>query len=82
MADVRSSSPDYSILDAFEGPIDRPRTSLLYHGGLALVTATMVLLPLIYLALAGLTAWASTTTPSITGIRSWSSAGSAAAVAC
>jgi Zn-dependent protease with chaperone function len=53
-----AAEPDYSILSAFQGPITRPKTSIFYHGGLLLVAATMLLLPLIYLAMVGLVAYA------------------------
>lgn len=53
-----TTNPDYSILDAFDGTITRPKTGLLYHGCMFLVAGAMLVLPLIYLAmLAGLT-WA------------------------
>src|SRR5581483_3330711 len=48
---------DYSILNAFEGPIARPRVSFLYQCGLVLVAVTMVLLVLAYLALIALVAY-------------------------
>ncbi len=47
-----------SPLDAFSGPIHRTQTGLLYSAGLAIVAFAMVLLPLIYIALIALTAWA------------------------
>ena len=53
-ADQRSESP----LDAFSGKIAPTRTGPLYTAGLAVVAFAMVLLPLIYLALIGVTAWA------------------------
>lgn len=57
MTGAAPSQPDYSILSAFQ-PIARPpRTSVLYHLGLLLVTVTMLLLPLIYLALVGAAAY-------------------------
>jgi hypothetical protein len=57
MTGAAPSQPDYSILSAFQ-PIARPpRTSVLYHVGLLLVTVTMLLLPLIYLALVGAAAY-------------------------
>jgi Zn-dependent protease with chaperone function len=48
-----ASSPDYSILSAFQPVVARPRSSILYQCSLLLVTFTMLLLPLIYLALVG-----------------------------
>jgi hypothetical protein len=48
-----ASSPDYSILNNFQGQIVRPRTSFFYLVGLVLVAGTMLLLPLIYVALVG-----------------------------
>ena len=48
-----ASSPDYSILSAFQPVVARPRSSILYQLSLLLVTITMLLLPLIYLALVG-----------------------------
>ncbi len=53
MAENPPSAPDYSFLAAFDRGIDRPRVSFLYLCGLLLATVTMVLLPLIYLAIAG-----------------------------
>ena len=50
--------PDYSILSGFRGQIVRPKTSVLYHVGLVLVAATMLLLPLIYVAMVGTVAYA------------------------
>lgn len=47
------SSPDYSILSAFQPVVARPRSSVLYQFSLLLVTITMLLLPLLYLALVG-----------------------------
>ena len=47
------SSPDYSILSAFPPVVGRPRTSVPYQFSLVLVTVTMLLLPLVYLALVG-----------------------------
>ena len=49
---------DYSILSGFQGQIVRPRTSVFYHIGLLLVAVTMLLLPLVYIALVGLVAFA------------------------
>ena len=48
---------DYSILSGFQGQIVRPRTSFFYHAGMVLVAATMLLLPLIYVAMAGTVAY-------------------------
>jgi Zn-dependent protease with chaperone function len=48
-----ASSPDYSILSAFQPVVARPRSSILYQFSLLLVTITMLLLPLIYFALVG-----------------------------
>ena len=45
------------LLDAFHGPIDRPRSSLWYRLGLAAVAIAMVVLPLLYVSLAGIAAW-------------------------
>ena len=47
-----------SPLDAFSGAVEPTKTGLLYRAGLAIVAFAMVLLPLIYLALIALTAWA------------------------
>ena len=46
-----------SPLDAFSGPITPTETGVLYKAGLAIVAFTMVLLPVIYMALIALTAW-------------------------
>jgi len=53
-----ANDPDYSILNNFQGQIVRPRTSIFYLAGLVLVTGTMLLLPLIYLAMVGCLAYA------------------------
>jgi Zn-dependent protease with chaperone function len=53
-----TESPDYSVLAEFNGTIARPRTGILYHACLFLVAGTMLVLPVIYLALVGLLAWA------------------------
>lgn len=58
MAANGTANPDYSILDEFEGTITRPKTAMLYHGCLFLVAGAMLVLPLIYLALLGVLAWA------------------------
>lgn len=58
MAASSSTSPDYSFLAAFDQPITRPRTGFIYLVCLLLVTVTMLLLPLIYLALVSGLAWA------------------------
>src|SRR5207237_3190917 len=50
--------PDYSILSGFQGQIVRPKTSIFYLAGLVLVAATMLLLPLIYVAMVGTVAYA------------------------
>jgi Zn-dependent protease with chaperone function len=52
------ADPDYSILSAFQGPISRPKTSFFYQVGLILLAGTMLLLPMIYLAMVGLVAYA------------------------
>ena len=52
------ADPDYSILSGFQGKIVRPKTSIFYHAGLVLVAATMLLLPLLYVAIAGAVAYA------------------------
>jgi len=54
---VTPHKPD-SPLQAFGGSIARTKTRPLYSAGLAIVAFAMVLLPLIYLALIGFTAWA------------------------
>lgn len=46
-----------SPLAAFDGTIVPNQTGVLYRAGLALVAFAMVLLPIVYLALIGLTAW-------------------------
>src|SRR5205823_5822802 len=40
-----------SPLDAFQGAINRPQLSIFYRLGLVLVTLTMIILPVIYVAL-------------------------------
>jgi hypothetical protein len=50
--------PDYSILSGFQTQLVRPKTSIFYHVGLVLVAATMLLLPLIYVAMVGTVAYA------------------------
>ncbi len=57
MAENSQDPPDYSILAALDQKIPRPRTSFFYQCGLLLVTVTMVLLPLIYMAFVGSVAW-------------------------
>jgi Zn-dependent protease with chaperone function len=52
------ADPDYSILSAFQGPISRPKTSFFYQAGLILLAGTMLLLPMIYLAMVGFVAYA------------------------
>ena len=54
---VVAVSPALSPLAAFSGTITRTKTGPLYKAGLAVVAFAMVLLPLIYLALVGLTVW-------------------------
>jgi len=50
--EVQVGSPSaYPVLDAFEGTIKRPKVSIFYQLGLAIVAVAMILLPLIYLAL-------------------------------
>jgi Zn-dependent protease with chaperone function len=58
MAANGSSSPDYSILAAFNTPITRPKTGVFYHVCLLLVTVAMLVLPLVYVAFVGAIAWA------------------------
>jgi len=53
-----TSGPDYSILAPLNGTVRRPKTSALYHATLLLVAIAMLVLPLIYLALVGILAWA------------------------
>ena len=53
-----AAEPDYSILSGFQGQIARPKTSIFYHVGLVLVAGTMLLLPLIYVAMVGVVAYA------------------------
>jgi Zn-dependent protease with chaperone function len=57
MARNSSANPDYSILAAFDAGIVCPKLSIFYRFGLMLVAVAMLLLPLIYLALAGTVAW-------------------------
>src|SRR5262245_2339464 len=45
------------LVAAFRGPIDRPRSSPLSRAGLGGVAVAMVLLPLLYVALALAAAW-------------------------
>ena len=54
MAANGTGSPDYSILEEFNGTIVCPKTGMLYHGCLFLVAGAMLVLPLIYLAMLGL----------------------------
>lgn len=58
MAETLQEAPDYSILAALDQQIARPRTSVFYQFGLLLVTITMVLLPVVYLAFVGVVGWA------------------------
>jgi Zn-dependent protease with chaperone function len=51
------ADPDYSILTGFQGQIVRPKTSIFYHVTLVLVAATMLLLPLVYIAMVGTVAY-------------------------
>jgi len=54
-----SDSPrDYSFLEPLDAGIQRPRPGFFYNLGLLLVAFTMVLLPVIYVALIGLAGWA------------------------
>jgi Zn-dependent protease with chaperone function len=57
MTDHPPPRPDYSILSGFRPVITRPRASVLYQFSLLLVSVTMLLLPLIYLALVGAAAY-------------------------
>lgn len=52
------ADPDYSILSGFQGQINRPKTSIFYHVGLVLVAGTMLLLPLVYMAMVGAVGYA------------------------
>lgn len=45
------------VVGAFRGSLVRPRATLGYHAGLLLVTAMMILLPLIYLGLVAALIW-------------------------
>jgi hypothetical protein len=56
--EVSPSEAADSPLAAFKGTIVPNRTGALYRTGLAVVAFAMVLLPVIYLALIGLAAWA------------------------
>src|SRR5262245_39419488 len=58
MASQSQAKPDYSFLAAFDQPVRLPRTNVLYLGWLLVVAATMLVLPLIYLAFVGGTAYA------------------------
>ena len=58
MAANGTANPDYSILGEFNGTITRPKTGVLYRGCLFLVAGAMLVLPLIYLAMLGVLAWA------------------------
>jgi Zn-dependent protease with chaperone function len=58
MAANGTASPDYSILAAFNGSIQRPKTGMLYHCCLFLVAGAMLVLPLIYFAMLVALAWA------------------------
>ena len=48
---------DANLLQALNGSIKRPRVSIFYQLGMFVVTGAMILLPLIYIALIGLTGW-------------------------
>jgi hypothetical protein len=52
-----ATDPDYSILNNFQGQIVRPRTSVFYLVGLVLVAGTMMLLPLVYIAMVACVAY-------------------------
>jgi Zn-dependent protease with chaperone function len=52
------STRDYSFLEPLTAGIQRPRPGFFYTLGLLLVAFTMVLLPVIYVALIGLAGWA------------------------
>ena len=54
----RSASPDYSILAPLGQPIERPKTSALYHLCLLLVAGAMLVLPLVYVGFVGALTWA------------------------
>ena len=58
LKDVPPPTAADSPLAAFDGAIVPNRTGALYRAALALVAFAMVLLPIFYLALIGLTAWA------------------------
>lgn len=53
----RTANPDYSILAAFDQPIARPKTGVVYHLCLFLVAGAMLVLPVIYLAFVGALIW-------------------------
>jgi Zn-dependent protease with chaperone function len=61
IAPPKPSSPNQpsaaELLAAFGGPVPRTRVSFFYQVGLALVTVTMVLLPVIYLCMIVAAAW-------------------------
>jgi hypothetical protein len=56
-AQTRTSMSAPELLALFSGPVPRTHVSFFYQLGLCVVTFTMVLLPIIYLALIGLAAW-------------------------
>ncbi len=49
-----ATSSEQSVIEAFDGPIERVWTSPLYLLGLFVVAVAMALLPLAYVALIGL----------------------------
>src|SRR6185369_11879299 len=55
--EVPAAASAVEILGAFGGPVPRTRTSVFYQLGLLLVTVTMIILPLIYLAMVCAAAW-------------------------
>lgn len=57
MSEQTASAPDYSILAQLDQGIRRPKASFFYHCGLVLVAGTMIILPVIYLALVGASAF-------------------------
>ena len=54
---VAASEVRAAPLEAFSGTLTPTRTSGLYKLGLGIVAFAMVLLPLVYISLIGLTAW-------------------------
>lgn len=57
MATTASTAARSETLSGFRGTMERVRVAWTYRFGLFLVAAFMVLLPLIYVAIVGLTAW-------------------------